>query len=114
MKEDFSALDVGKWRQAMEEELHGLREKGRFKGEEPQSNIKSIKMRLRYKLKHGSDGEIERYTAPLVERGFSQRPGVDFVETISPVIGFDVVRTVLAISALQGGTLRTLDFKQAY
>ena len=40
--------------------------------------------------------------------------GVDFFETFSPVIGFDVVRTVLAIATMRGWNLRTPDFKHAY
>ena len=93
--------DADEWRQAMEEELHGLREKGSFKDEEPPSNVKPIKTRFVYKLKRGADVEIERYKARLAARGFTQRPGVDFFETFSPVVGFDIVRTVLAISAMK-------------
>ena len=40
--------------------------------------------------------------------------GVDFFETFSPVIGFDVVRTVLAIATMRGWNLRTPDFNHAY
>ena len=47
-------------------------------------------------------------------RGFTQRPGVHFFETFSSVAGFDVERTVVAISAMRGWDLRTLDFKQAH
>ena len=39
---------------------------------------------------------------------------MDFFETFSPVVGFDIVRTVLAISAMKEWKLRALDFKQAY
>ena len=101
MKEALSAPDADKWCQAMDEELHGLREKGRFKGDKLPSNIKPIKTCFVHKLKRGADGEIERYKARAVARGFTQRSGVDFFETFSPAIAFDVVRTVLAISAMR-------------
>ena len=71
MKETLSAPDADEWRQAMEEELHGLRQKGIFKDEEPPSNIKPIKTRFVYKLKRGVDGEVKRYKARLVTRGFT-------------------------------------------
>ena len=105
MKEALSAPDADKWCQAMDEELHGLREKGRFKGDKLPSNIKPIKTCFVHKLKRGADGEIERYKARAVARGFTQRPGVDFYETYSTVIGVDLVRTVLVTSDMRGWNL---------
>ena len=98
----------------MEEESCGLRERESFKDEEPPSSVKSMKTRLVQKVERGADGEVERYTAHLVARGFTQRPEMDFLETFSPVVGFNTVCTVLAISAMKEWKLRALDFKQAY
>ena len=110
-KEALSTPDADEWRQAMEEELQGLREKGSFKDEHPPSNRKPIKTRFVYKLKRGADREIERYKARPVAKGFTQQPVVDFYETFGPVIGFDVVRTIPATFAIRGWSLRVLDFK---
>ena len=89
----------------MEEELRGLRKKGSFKDEAPPSNISPIKTLFVYKVKRGAYGEIERYKARAVARGFTQRPGVDFYETYSTVIGVDLVRTVLVTSDMRGWNL---------
>lgn len=37
--------------------------------------------------------------------------GVDFFETFGPVMGFDTMRTVLSVSALQGWKMKALDFQ---
>jgi len=51
-----------------------------------------------FKIKHNSDGSIQRYKTRLVARGFSQQPNVDFTETYSPVTRLTSVRAVLTIA----------------
>ncbi len=53
-----------------------------------------------FKRKTGADGNIERYKARLVV--FSQRHGLDYDETFSPVIRFEPVRSLVAISVQKG------------
>ena len=45
--------------------------------------------------KRRADGTLERYKARWVLRGFTQRLGVDYDETFSPVVKPATVRTVL-------------------
>jgi hypothetical protein len=44
-----------------------------------------------------SDNTLDRYKARWVLRGFTQRPGVDYDETFSPVVKFATVRDVLSL-----------------
>jgi hypothetical protein len=48
-----------------------------------------------YKIKHVVDGSIEKYKARFVARGFSQKEGIDYEETFSPVAGYISIRTVI-------------------
>jgi hypothetical protein len=46
-----------------------------------------VDSRWLYKVKHATDGNIEKYKAWFVARGFSQKEGVDYEETFAPVAG---------------------------
>lgn len=58
-----------------------------------------------YRLKRNSDGSIQHQKARLVALGFHQRPGVDFHETLSPVVNPVTVRTVLSIAVTRSWTI---------
>ncbi|KAE8732422.1 senescence-associated protein DIN1-like [Hibiscus syriacus] len=44
-------------------------------------------------------GNIQKHKARLVEKGYSQQPGVNFDDTFSPVARFETIRIVLALAA---------------
>jgi hypothetical protein len=56
------------------------------------ANVVSGKWLFKHKL--NSDGSLERYKARWAVRGFTQRAGVDFGETFSPVVKPATIRTV--------------------
>jgi len=51
---------------------------------------------FRHKFK--SDGSLDRYKARWVLRGFTQRPGIDYDETFSPVVKPATIRAVLTLA----------------
>ena len=57
---------------------------------------------------------MERYKARPVERGYSQRYGIDYDETFSPVVHFESIRTVVALSVQRGLKLHQKDVTSAF
>lgn len=51
-----------------------------------------------FKHKFQFNGSLDRYKARWVLRGFTQRPGVDFDKTFSPVVKPATIRTVLSLA----------------
>lgn len=60
------------------------------------------------------DGTVRRYKARLVCRGFSQKEGVDFNQTFSPVARFDTIRAVLSVAASENLKVAQFDVKTAF
>ncbi|GAU46985.1 hypothetical protein TSUD_403190 [Trifolium subterraneum] len=102
------------WIQAMNSELVALSRTGTWKIVEMPPNIKPIGCKWVYKIKHKSDGSIERYKARLVAKGYNQIEGLDFFDTFSPVAKLTTVRTLLAIASIKGWYLHQLDVNNAF
>ncbi|KAL9238891.1 hypothetical protein vseg_013261 [Gypsophila vaccaria] len=78
----------------------------------PNQNIVGCKWVFRTKYK--PDGTLDKYKARLVAKGFHQRPGIDYIETFSPVIKPATIRVLLTLAVTNGWPLRQLDINDAF
>ena len=67
-----------------------------------------------YKVTYGADGQIDKYKARYVAKGFAQVEGLDFSDTYAPTCKPETFRILLAIAAQKDLHLGQKDVKSAY
>jgi hypothetical protein len=88
------------WQQSMAQEYDSLIKNKTWNLCELPAGRKAIKSKWVYKIKTKADGSIDRYKSRLVAQGFSQRVGVDYDETFSPVATMATIRSLICLLAL--------------
>lgn len=110
----ISCPEKDQWIRAMDEEYESLMKNRTWTLVRLPKNRRPITSKWVYKVKTDDKGMVSRYKARLVARGFSQRQGVDFVETFSPVVRIESLRIILAIVANKRLKMIGFDVKTAF
>ena len=112
-EEAMSRRDRDKWKEAMDEEIKSMMKNEVWNlVQRPKTNVVTCKWLFRTKRK--PNGEIDRYKARLVARGFSQINGIDYTETYAPVVDGTTVRLLFAYAAVEKLLVAQFDVKTAF
>jgi hypothetical protein len=78
----------------MEDKMRSMSSNRVWDLEEIPKGVKTVGCKWVYKTKCDSKGNIKRFKARLVARGFTHREGIDYTEIFSPVSCKDSLRII--------------------
>ncbi|CAJ2644109.1 unnamed protein product [Trifolium pratense] len=103
-----------KWIDAMNDEMKSMTDNDVWDLIKLPEGKKPIGCKWIFKTKRDSKGNIERYKARLVAKGFTQKEGIDYKETFSPVSSKDSLRIIMALVAHFDLELHQMDVKTVF
>ena len=109
LKQALKTADHKKWLVASQEEYNNLIEMGTWKLVSLPRDKRPIKCRWRYAIKANG-----HFKARLLAKGFTQVQGIDYKETFSPVSRYELIRYILAHTALLDWEIEAMDVKMAF
>ena len=78
------------------------------------NDIKPVNCKWVYKRKRGIDGKVETFKARLVVKGYTQKEGIDYEETFSPIAMLKSIRILLSIGTHYDYEIWQMDVKNAF
>lgn len=112
-EEVMSGPEREQWCNAMEEELKSFHENEAWEIVNKPSDAKVVQCRWVYKKKLNIDNTV-RYRARLVAKGYTQREGIDYKETFSPVLKYSTLKLLFALSVKLDLNITHLDVTTAF
>jgi hypothetical protein len=103
-----------KWADAMTEEYKSIMKNEVWEIVPRPKNKDVVSYRWLFKIKHAADGSIEKYKERFVARGFSQKEGIGYEDTFTPMARYTLIRTIIALVAKMKRKLHQIDAKTTF
>ncbi|KAJ4718980.1 Retrovirus-related Pol polyprotein from transposon TNT 1-94 [Melia azedarach] len=108
------AIQDEKWKNAMDEEIKVIVKNDTWELVSLPKGNKVIRVKWVYKAKQNSNGEIERYKARLVVKGYSQRADIDYDEVFAPIARLETIRLIISLAAQNKWKIHQMDVKSVF
>ncbi|KAL0335068.1 UNVERIFIED_CONTAM: Retrovirus-related Pol polyprotein from transposon TNT 1-94 [Sesamum radiatum] len=115
MEECQHRNDWKSWKKAIQDELDSLNKREVFGPIIPTpKSVKPVGYKWVFVRKRNEQNEVVRYKARLVAQGFTQKPGIDYTETYSPVVDATTLRFLISLSIIEQLKMQLMDVVTAY
>ena len=112
--EALESTHAKEWKLATDSEYSSLMENDTWDLVELPEGRTAVGCKRVFKVKYGGEGKAVRFKSRLVAKGYSQKHGIDFEETFSPVVRFSSVRTLLALAVQKNMIVHQMDVVTAF
>lgn len=103
-----------RWFDSMQAEYNALICNGTWDLVDLPSGSRPIRSKWVFSIKRDKNGKVERYKSRLVAKGCSQRYGIDYTETFSPVVRYSSIRMIIALAVEFNLIVHQIDVATAY
>ena len=112
--EALSSSHAKEWKLATDSEYQSLIDNNTWDLVELPEGRTPVGCKWVFKIKYNGEGKVERFKSRLVAKGYSQRQGIDFEETFSPVVRFSAIRTLLVLAIQKDMIVHQMDVVTAF
>ena len=113
-KEALEDVDAQEWLKAMDREMESMYSNSVWSLVEAPKGVKPKGCNWIYKRKRRLDGKVETFKARLVAKGYTQKDGIDYEETFSPIAMLKSIRILLVVAASLDYEIWQMDVKTAF
>ena len=113
-EEAMNDIDAHHWVKAMKSKLDSMYSNQVWDLVKTPNGIKPVGCKCAYKRKSGIDGKVETFKTRLVMKGYTQKEGIDYDETFSPVAMLKSFRILLSIATHYDYEIWQMDVKNAF
>ena len=113
-RQAMESFNSKKWIDAMNEEIKSIKDNDIRDLVLLPKCTKPIGCKWIFKTKRDLMGNVKRYKARLVAKGFTQKEGIDYKETFSPVSSKDFFRTIMTLVVHFDLELHQIDVKTTF
>ncbi|GJX39143.1 ribonuclease H-like domain-containing protein [Tanacetum coccineum] len=110
----YDAVKDVRWIEAMNNEIEALIRNNTWTLTDLPIGRKSIDNKWLYKIKYKASGQVDKFKARVVAKRFSQREGIDFDETFSPMVKMVTIRCLICIVVSNDWPLFQLDVNNGF
>ena len=113
-KEAMSSLEAPFWKEAINSEIESILQNNTWEIVELPPGSKAIGCKWVFKKKLKLDGSIDKYKARLVAKGITQKKGIDYFDTYSPVSSITTIKILITLASIHNLVIHQMDVKTVF
>ncbi|KAL4319632.1 hypothetical protein GQ457_18G010610 [Hibiscus cannabinus] len=113
-EEAIRSIDSSFWISAINDELESIKSNHTWELVDLPRGFRTISNKWVFRKKLRPDGSIQKYKAKLVVKGFTQKFGIDFYDTYSPVTKISTIRALFTLASIHKMHVHQMDVKTAF